>query len=112
HQIKLKSAFRLAIIGVALIGGYAAPQTSACAAGEDLIAMPTFNTDDINKPQTGITYLWQSLQGGAWTDLTSTYTGYNTAKLLTVKGTDMGISFRCKITHNSVSKTTNALTMA
>lgn len=112
HQIKLKSAFRLAIIGVALIGGYATPETSACAAGEKLTATPIFNTDDDNKPTSGITYLWQSLQSNAWTDLTSSYTGYNTNQLTTVDGADEGVSFRCKITHNSVTKYTNALKMA
>lgn len=112
HQIKLKSAFRLAIIGVALIGGYAVPQTASHLAGETLTAIPVFNTDDDNKPTSGITYLWQSLQSGVWTDLTSTYDGYNTAMLTTVDGTDEGVSFRCAVSYGGVTQHTNALTLA
>lgn len=46
-----------------------------------------------------IAYLWQKKAANAtsWTDLTSTYTGYNTATL-TVKAADAGASYRCKVT--------------
>lgn len=112
HQIKLKSAFRLAIVAVAIIGGVAKSDTSANLAGEKLTATPTFNTDDSNKPTSGVTYLWQSLTAGTWTDLTSAYTGYNTNQLTTVDNQDEDVKFRCKISYNSVSVYTNAVKMA
>ena len=46
-----------------------------------------------------LAYLWQKKEsnGTTWTDLTSSYTGYNTATL-TVKAADAGDSYRCKVT--------------
>lgn len=110
HQIKLKSAFRLAIVAVAVIGGIATSGTSAALAGEDLTAVGVFNTD--TAPASGITYLWQSLQSGTWTNLTSAYTGYNTNTLTTVNGADETVSFRCAITYDGATAYTNAITMA
>ena len=53
------------------------------------------------KPATDATlaYLWQvrAKTGTVWTDLTSAYTGYNTATL-TVKAADAGKHYRCKVT--------------
>lgn len=112
HQIKLKSAFRLAIIAVAVIGGIAKSATAAHAAGEVLTATPVFNTDDASKPTTGITYLWQYLSNGVWTDCTSAYTGYNTYQLTTVDSQDEGVQFRCKITYSGTSAYSNGVTMA
>lgn len=112
HQIKLKSAFRLAITGVALIGGVAKTDTPEQLAGEDITVTPTFNTDDGNKPTAGVTYLWQSKQADVWTDLTNSYVGYNTNKLTTVEGADEGVSFRCGITYGGVTKYTNIVKMA
>jgi len=110
HQIKLKSAFRLAIVAVAVIGGIATPATSAALAGEDLTAVGVFNDDAA--PTSGITYLWQSLQSGTWTNLTSAYTGYNTNTLTTVNGADETVAFRCAITYDSKTAYTNAIVMA
>lgn len=112
HQIKLKSAFRLASIAVAIIGGVAKPETAAHLAGEDLTAAGVFNTDSEHTPASGITYLWQYNNAGTWTDLTSSYTGYNTATLTTVDGQDENVEFRCKITYDSVSVFTNVIKMA
>lgn len=112
HQIKLKSAFRLAIITVALIGGYATPETSACLAGEDLTATPIWNTADESAPASGVTYRWQYLNSGVWTDVATTYTGYNTNELTTVDNADEGVTFRCNVTYSGVTKATNGLTMA
>lgn len=111
HQIKLKSAFRLAIVAVAIIGGIAKAE-SVGAAGEDIVATPIFNTDDDNIPTSGITYIWQKLGSGTWADTTSAYTGYNTNTLTTVDGADEDVSFRCKITYGGVSAYTNAVTMS
>ncbi len=111
HQIKLKSAFRLAIVAVAVIGGIAKP-SGVGAAGETIGATATFNTDDAHKPTSGVTYLWQKLVTGTWTNLTSSYTGYNTATLTTVSGADAGVSFRCAITYSGATVYTNAVTMA
>ncbi len=46
-----------------------------------------------------LTYLWQvrAKTGTVWTDLTSSYTGYNTATL-TVKAADAEKHYRCKVT--------------
>ena len=46
-----------------------------------------------------LAYLWQvrAKTGTVWTDLTSSYTGYNTATL-TVKAADAGKHYRCKVT--------------
>lgn len=110
HQIKLKSAFRLAIIAVAVIGGIATSATAAALAGEDLTAVGVFNHD--TAPGSGITYLWQSLQNGTWTNLTNTYTGYNTNTLTTVNGADETVSFRCGITYDGKTAYTNAIVMA
>lgn len=56
-------------------------------------------TYDVN-PATAatLTYLWQvrAKTGTVWTDLTSAYTGYNTATL-TVKAADAEKHYRCKV---------------
>lgn len=46
-----------------------------------------------------LAYLWQirAKNGTTWTDLTSSYTGYNTSEL-TVKATDAEKHYRCKVT--------------
>ena len=112
HQIKLKSAFRLATTSVALIGGVAKSESDKHLAGEKLKASPVFNTDDGSKPTSGVTYLWQHLSNNVWTDCTNSYTGYNTDELTTTDNQDEGVTFRCKITYNSVSAFTNAIKMA
>ena len=111
HQIKLKSAFRLAVVAVAIIGGVATAETAEALAGEDLTAVGVFNTDDANKPTSGITYLWQYNNAGTWTNLTSAYTGYNTAALTTVDEQDEDVQFRCAVTYSGVTAYTNAITM-
>lgn len=112
HQIKLKSAFRLAIVGIAVIGGVAKSATANHLAGEVITATPAFNTDAENAPTSGITYLWQYLSDGAWLDCTSAYSGYNTNQLTTVDGQDEDVKFRCKITYSGSSAYTNGVTMA
>jgi len=110
HQIKLKSAFRLAIVAVAVIGGVVTPEATG-AAGEDLTVVPVFNGAASQVPTTGITYLWQKLVSGTWTDLTADYTGYNTTTLTTVAG-DSGASFRCAITYDSKTAHSNVIKMS
>lgn len=46
-----------------------------------------------------VAYLWQirDKTGTSWTDLTSSYTGYNTAEL-TIKAADAEKHYRCKVT--------------
>jgi HK97 family phage major capsid protein len=110
HQIKLKSAFRLAIVAVAVIGGVVTPEATGVA-GEDLTVAPVFNGDASQTPTSGITYLWQKLDGTTWTDLTSAYTGYNTATLTTVAG-DTDASFRCAITYDSKTAHSNVVKMS
>ncbi len=112
HQIKLASAFRLAVIAVAVIGGIATAETAAALAGEDLTAVGVFNTDDDNKPTSGITYLWQYDNAGTWTNLTDAYVGYNTATLTTVNAQDEDVAFRCAVTYGGVTAYTNFITMS
>ena len=101
HQIKLKSAFRLATTALAVIGGVATKSLNAIS------AVGTFNGE---APSSGITYLWQKLVGTTWTDTNSAYTGYNEATLTVADaGADAGISFRCKITYNDASAYTNVI---
>lgn len=103
HQIKLKSAFRLAITALAVIGGVATKSTDA------ITAVGTFNGE---APTSGITYLWQKLVSGTWTDLTNAYTGYNRATLtVDDDGLDAGLSFRCKIMYGSGEAFTNVITI-
>jgi HK97 family phage major capsid protein len=109
HQIKLKSAFRLAIVAVAIVGGIAKSETDGHLAGEKLTAIPTFNTDDDNKPTSGISYQWQYDNAGTWTSVS--HASGNTNQLQTVDGQDEDVKFRCAITHNSVTVYTNAITM-
>lgn len=92
-----------------LIGG-TIEAASVGAAGEVLTAEPLFS-DDENAPETGITYLWQYFNAGVWTNLTSSYTGYNTAALTTVDNQDEDVEFRCGITYNGVTAYTNSLIM-
>ncbi len=91
-----------------LIGGTIAPETVG-AAGEDITADPIFSGSP--EPSTGITYLWQYFNAGVWEDLTSSYTGYNTATLTTVDNQDEDVEFRCAITYNDVTVYTNSLIM-
>ena len=57
----------------------------------------TYNIAPASDPS--IAYLWQirAKTGTIWTDLTSSYTGYNTATL-TVKAADAEKHYRCKVT--------------
>jgi len=103
HQIKLKSAFRLAITDLAVIGGVAKIN------GALIKATPAFNGET---PSSGIAYTWQVLTGDSWGDVDSGYTGKDTDTLTTTSPTDDGATFRCKIVYNSASTAyTNAVTM-
>jgi HK97 family phage major capsid protein len=105
HQIKLKSAFRLAITGLAVIGGVATKSPNA------ITAEGTFNGE---APTSGtITYLWEYLNTSAWTTA-SGYSGYQTATLAVDDTADAGKSFRCKISYSGGSGSeayTNVVTL-
>ncbi len=79
------------------------------AAGEVITADSIFSSSP--EPTSGITYLWQYFNAGVWTNLTSSYTGYNTAALTTVDSQDEDVEFRCAITYNGVTAYTNSLKM-
>jgi hypothetical protein len=70
-------------------------------AADDTATVSVANVQYNVKPATDATlaYLWQvrAKTGTVWTDLTSAYTGYNTATL-TVKAADAGKHYRCKVT--------------
>ena len=64
------------------------------------VAVTTLNYDPAAPASAAsIAYLWQirAANGTTWTDLTSSYTGYNTATL-TVKAADAGKHYRAKVT--------------
>ena len=96
-------------LGTNSITGGTATAASAGAAGEDLTADPIFSASP--EPTTGITYLWQYFNAGVWTNLTSSYTGYNTNTLTTVDEQDEDVEFRCAITYNGITVYTNSLIM-
>lgn len=103
HQIKLKSAFRLASTALAVIGGVAKIN------GALIKATPAFNGET---PSSGIAYTWQVLTGDSWGDVASGYTGEDTDTLTTTSPTDDGATFRCKIVYNGTSTAyTNAVKM-
>lgn len=62
------------------------------------VGVASINYNIVPGTDPSLTYLWQiSADGTAWTDLTSSYTGYNTSEL-TVKAADTKKKYRCKIT--------------
>ncbi len=96
-------------LGTNSLTGGTATAASTGAAGEVITADPIFSASP--EPTTGITYLWQYFNAGVWTNLTSTFTGYNTSSLTTVDERDEDVEFRCAITHNGVTVYTNSLKM-
>lgn len=94
HQIRLKSAFRLAIVRIELLSAVATSETTGRHPGEKLHALAIFNVP--GAPASSISYKWQRLNGAIWTD-NNTHTGNATAELLTIENTDANASFRCKV---------------
>jgi HK97 family phage major capsid protein len=97
HQIRLKSAFRIAIIGVQVTGALAFAASEIPTSGDILTVTPQYS--DASAPAGGtVAYQWQYLNGDAWVD-DSTHTGKTGAALTTVSGTDAGFTFRCHVTY-------------
>lgn len=69
------------------------------------VASVQYNVQPASAPS--LAYLWQvrAKTGTTWTDLTSSYTGYNTATL-TVKAADAGKHYRCKVTASGTAEGT------
>jgi len=101
HQIKLKSAFRLATTALAVIGGVATKSTNAIS------AVGIFNGE---APTSGITYSWEYLDVNTWTTASS-YDNYKTATVTVSDSTDAGVSFRCKISYSGGDAYTNVITI-
>lgn len=84
----------------AVLTGAALDKNSVAADDTAQVSCNTL-TYDPAAPATAatLTYLWQvrAKTGTVWTDLTSSYTGYNTATL-TVKAADAEKHYRCKVT--------------
>lgn len=102
HQIKLKSAFRLANTALAVIGGVATKSPNA------ITAVGTFNGET---PTSGIAYAWEYLNSGSWTPASGSYTGHDDATLIVSDSTDAGVSFRCGIIYAGVTAYTNVITI-
>lgn len=80
------------------------------------VGVASINYNIVPGTDPSLAYLWQKQASGAttWSNLTSSYTGYNTSEL-TVKAADAGGKYRCKITASgSATGTvyTNECTMA
>jgi hypothetical protein len=84
---------RNSIVGVAL------DKTSVAASDTATVAVTSVSYNIMPETDPSLAYLWQvrAKTGTVWTDLTSSYTGYNTATL-TVKAADAEKHYRCKIT--------------
>ena len=74
-------------------------KTSVAADDTATVAVDTVNYDVNPSTNPSLAYLWQirAKTGTLWTDLTASYTGYNTATL-TVKAADAQKHYRCKVT--------------
>ena len=99
QRIRLKSAFRLPYVYTQILGATAAIASPGTGVAGDDIEITGVTMNDGETPLSGLTYLWQVYTGGAWTDLTLSYTGYNTDTLTTKSG-DGNKSFRCVVTYN------------
>ncbi len=106
HQIKLKSAFRLAITAEGVIGGIA----TANADKTRIKATPVYNTEADAITGTA-TYQWESLTAGSWASVEAeSYSGSTTDEVTVVgASTDAGKSFRCKITLGATAAYTNVV---
>lgn len=71
------------------------------------VAVETRNYNVAPATDPSLTYLWQirAKSGTTWTDLTDSYTGYNTSEL-TVKAADAEKHYRCKIVASGSAKGT------
>ena len=96
---------------VKIIGQVATVETDAVLLGATLnkstvaasdtakVAVASVNYSITPATDPSLTYLWQvrAKTGTTWTDLTASYTGYNTSEL-TVKAADAEKHYKCKIT--------------
>lgn len=71
------------------------------------VSVETLDYDVLPGTAPTVAYLWQvrAKTGTVWTDLTSSYTGYNTATL-TVKAADAEKHYRCKVTASGTASGT------
>lgn len=74
-------------------------KSTVAASDTAKVAVASLEYDIVPGTDPTIAYLWQISANGrtGWTDLTSSYTGYNTSEL-TVKAADTGKFYRCKVT--------------
>lgn len=97
-SIKISGAVATIETDATLIG---ATLNKSTVAADDTATVSVADTQYNVAPASAATlaYLWQvrAKTGTTWTDLTASYTGYNTATL-TVKAADAGKHYRCKVT--------------
>jgi HK97 family phage major capsid protein len=105
HQIRLKSAFRIAVISVVPTGGFV---PDSAVEGGTLTVTPLFTGDTV--PNSGITYEWQINTAGGWAATTG-WTNDDTATV-TIAAESAAAKLRCKITYGGVSAYSNAVTIA
>jgi hypothetical protein len=74
-------------------------KTTVAADDTATVSVTTVDYNVVPGTDPSLAYLWQirAKSGTTWTDLTSSYTGYNTATL-TVKAADAEKHYRCKVT--------------
>lgn len=103
-------ATKAAVVGATL------DKTSVEASDTAKVAVAAVDYDVVPAEAATLAYLWQirAANGTNWTDLTSSYTGYNTSEL-TVKAADTKKHYRCKVTASGSATGTvysNECTMA
>lgn len=98
NSIKISGAVATVETDATIIG---ATLNKSTVAADDTATVSVANVAYNIAPASAATlaYLWQirAKGGTVWNDLTSSYTGYNTATL-TVKAADAGKHYRCKVT--------------
>ena len=74
-------------------------KTTVAPLDTNKVAVASINYNIVPGTDPSLTYLWQvrAKTGTTWTDLTGSYTGYNTSEL-TIKAADAEKHYRCKIT--------------
>jgi hypothetical protein len=98
NSIKISGAVATIATDATILGATLDKNTvEASDTAKVAVASVQYNVTPAEAPT--VAYLWQvrAKTGTVWTDLTSAYTGYNTAEL-TVKAADAEKHYRCKVT--------------
>ena len=91
----------------ATINGATIDKTSVAASDSNTVSVTDVTYNVLPGTAPTLAYLWQirAANGTTWTDLTDSYTGYNTATL-TIKSADVNKHYRCKVTASGTASGT------